>query len=131
MNLFNTFKISLFLSLRQIKKANIWVNILIIFIMAVTFLNLVFISGILNGIVTGASKDSRSHYSGDIIITPKDDKINIINTSKLLEDINDLDGISSYSVSYLTGIKIEKNLISSTSPNVMPLAEIQIEGRAE
>ena len=113
-----TLKISFFLSFRQIKKANLWVNILIIFIMVVTFLNLVFISGLLAGLVTGASRDSRNHYSGDIIITPKDDKVNIVNTNNLLKDISSLEGVSSYSARYLTGAKIEADYSFFTAPNV-------------
>ena len=117
MNLIKTFKISFFLAYRQIKKANLWVNILIIFIMTVTFLNLVFISGLLEGLVTGASKDSREHYSGDIIISPDEGKINIINTPRLIEEINRIPEIQSYSVRYLQGAQIKAGYSSFQEPN--------------
>lgn len=118
MNLIRNLKISLFLSYKQIKKVNPWVNALIIFIMVVTFLNLVFISGLLEGLVIGASKDSRNHYSGDIIITPKENKINIINTSRLIDNLNNLEGVGFYSVRYLEGARIEAAQLSSRIPNI-------------
>ncbi len=81
-------RISLFLAFRQIKNANFYVSGLIIFIMTVTFLNLVFISGILSGLVVGASEDSRKHYSGEVIITPLEGKEHIKNTSRLVDMID-------------------------------------------
>ncbi len=118
MNFFKIFKISFFLSFRQIKKNNPWVNILIIFIMTVTFLNLVFISGLLEGLVTGASKDSRVHYSGDIIITPNNEKINIINTQRIIREIGELSEVNSFTVRYLQGAQIEGGYSLSSKPNV-------------
>jgi putative ABC transport system permease protein len=118
MSVLKTFKISFFLASRQIKNANLWVNILIIFIMAVTFLNLVFISGLLEGLVTGASKDSREHYSGEIIITPEDEKVNIVNTTRLIEEVSNISQIDSYTVRYLQGAQIEASYSPFQEPNV-------------
>ena len=118
MSFLKALKIGAFLSYRQIKKTNFWVNALIIFIMVVTFLNLVFISGILEGLVTGASRDFKNHYSGDIIITPEDGKINIINTNRLISEIEDISEISSYSVRYLSGGRIEADNSFINIPNL-------------
>ena len=118
MKALKTAKISFFLASRQIKNANLWVNILIIFIMTITFLNLVFISGLLEGLVTGASKDSRNHYSGDIIITPEDEKINITSTKRLVDDISSLNEIEFYSVRYLQGAQVEADYSPFSAPNV-------------
>ncbi len=106
------------MAFRQIKKANLWVNVLIIFIMTVTFLNLVFISGLLEGLVTGASKDSREHYSGDIIITPEEGKIYIIGTNRLIEELKEITELKSYTVRYLQGAQIEAEDSSFSQPNV-------------
>ncbi len=95
MNFFKEIKIGFFLAARQIKSANLWVNVLIIFIMTVTFLNLVFISGLLEGLVEGASKDSRNHYSGEIIITPEGERNNIISTSRITEGLDSSEELSS------------------------------------
>jgi len=118
MNFFKTIKISFFLAFRQIKKANLWVNILIVFIMTVTFLNLVFVSGLLEGLVTGASKDSREHYSGDIIITPDEEKINIVNTKRIINEISQIPEINSFSVRYLEGARVEAGYSTFVEPNI-------------
>ncbi len=91
-------KISFFLATRQIKNANFYVSGLIIFIMTATFLNLVFISGILEGIVAGASSSSRENYSGEVIITPLEGKEHIKDTSRLVDGIE-----GEYTVRYLQG----------------------------
>ncbi len=118
MTFLNPLKIGFFLASRQIKNANLWVNVLIIFIMTVTFLNLVFISGLLEGLVTGASKDSREHYSGDIIITPDEEKINITGTLRLVEEINNIEEIENYSVRYLQGAQVEADYSPFLRPNI-------------
>lgn len=117
MSLYKKFKISFFLSIRQLKNANIWVNLLIIFIMIITFLNLVFISGILDGIVTGASNDLRNHYSGDLIITPEEDRKNITNSTHLINTLEDYPQINNKTTRYITGAKMEKDK-NVNRPNV-------------
>lgn len=118
MKKFKEIKIGFFLASRQIKNANLWVNILIVFVMTITFLNLVFISGLLEGLVTGASKDSRNHYSGDIIITPEENRKNIINTKKLEEELKKIEEISSYSIRYFSGAQVKAEYSPFTRPNV-------------
>ena len=46
-------RIGFFLAIRQIKRASLWTTGLIVFVMVLTFLNLVVLSGILVGIVQG------------------------------------------------------------------------------
>ncbi len=110
-------RISLFLAIRQIKKANLWVNLLIVFIMTVTFLNLVFISGLLNGLVTGSSNDIKGHYSREIIITPKEDRERIKDSFLLLSQIEEIPEIEGYSLRYLDIARIEKETSRFSSPN--------------
>ncbi len=117
MNFFKEIKIGFFLAARQIKNANLWVNVLIIFIMTVTFLNLVFISGLLEGLVEGASKDSRNHYSGEVIITPEEERNNIISTSRITEGLDTIEEINSYSVRYIQGAFIEADYSFFREPN--------------
>ena len=46
-------RIGLLLGLRQIQLASIWTTSLIIFVMMLTFLNLIAVSGILVGLIEG------------------------------------------------------------------------------
>ena len=67
---FNAVKIGFWLAYWQIKRASLWTTLLIIFVMTLTFLNLVVVSGILIGLVQGSSETYRQRYSGDILIKP-------------------------------------------------------------
>jgi hypothetical protein len=52
-------RVGFLIGLRQIQRANIWTTSLIIFIMMLTFLNLVGVSGILVGLIEGSVKANR------------------------------------------------------------------------
>ena len=52
----NSLRVGFFLGARQIYRASIWTNLLIIAVMVLTFLNLVFVSGILLGLVEESIK---------------------------------------------------------------------------
>ncbi len=112
------FKIGIFLASRQIKNSNGWVNFLIIFIMTATFLNLVFVSGILDGLVAGASQELRDGYSGDIIITPAEGKINIIRTNELVDRIREQPEVLFYTVRRVSNVRLEKDLREPQRSNV-------------
>ena len=114
----NKLKVGFFLAFRQIKNSSKWVNILIIFIMTATFLNLVFVSGILEGLVTGSSNDLRNNYSGEIIIIPEEKKINIINTAEIVRAIEEKPEIEYFTVRRLSGAIMEKNTGGINKPNV-------------
>lgn len=62
-------KVGFFLATRQIRRSSKWTTSLIIFVMLLTFLNLVFIGGILIGLIEGSSQAYREQYSGDVLIT--------------------------------------------------------------
>ena len=63
-------KVGTFLALRDITHANKWTTGLIVFVMTLTFLTLVVISGILVGLIEGSSVANQRYYTGDIIISP-------------------------------------------------------------
>lgn len=63
-------RVGAFLARRDIKRANKWTTSLIVFVMTLTFLNLVVVSGILVGLIQGALEADKRYYSGDLSITP-------------------------------------------------------------
>ena len=65
----NTLKVAWFLGLRQVRHASVWTTVLIIFVMMLTFLNLVVVTGILVGLIEGSVKAYRDQYTGDVLIT--------------------------------------------------------------
>jgi hypothetical protein len=62
-------RIGLLLGLRQIQRASLWTTSLIIFVMMLTFLNLIAVSGILVGLIEGAEQAVRKSALGDVVIT--------------------------------------------------------------
>ena len=64
-------RVGFFLALRGVRRANRWTNLLIILVMALTYLNLVVVSGILVGLIEGIVKTIRTHYTSDILISNK------------------------------------------------------------
>ena len=80
-------RIGLLLGLRQIQRANIWTTTLIIFVMMLTFLNLIAVSGILVGLIVGAENAVRAESLGDIILTERDDEDRIIETGTILREL--------------------------------------------
>lgn len=66
---FNNLRVGWFLALRQVRHAGRWTTGLIVFIMVLTFLNLVVVSGLLVGLIAGSFQQFRESYSGDVIIT--------------------------------------------------------------
>jgi hypothetical protein len=66
---FNATRVGWFLAFRQIRRAGKGTTALIIFIMVLTFLNLVVVSGLLIGLITGSYAQYRSSYTGEVLIT--------------------------------------------------------------
>lgn len=63
-------RVGSFLALRSIRHSSKWTTGLIIFIMVLTFLNLVVVSGLLVGLIAGSFEQFRQSYSGEVIVTP-------------------------------------------------------------
>ncbi len=62
-------RLASFLAYRQVRRGSIWTNLLITSVMALTFLNLIFIGGILVGLIESASTANRTLYTGDVLIS--------------------------------------------------------------
>jgi len=102
-------RIGLLLGIRQIQRASIWTTILIIFVMMFTFLNLIAVSGVLVGLITGAERAVRAESLGDLIITPKDGEDHILNTVSLEQKIATYPEVTAYSVRYVGNALLEDN----------------------
>lgn len=102
-------RIGLLLGFRQIQRASIWTNILIVFVMMLTFLNLIAVSGILVGLIEGAERAVRENAMGDIVISARDDEDRILETNSVLKEIAAYPEIQDYSVRYTGNAVIEAN----------------------
>jgi ABC-type lipoprotein release transport system permease subunit len=86
-----------------------WTSGLIVFIMMLTFLNLVATSGFLVGIVEGASRAFKEQWTGDLFISNRNEKQYIEHTSEIMDVLSSFPQIQSYSARTVAGVKIEAN----------------------
>ncbi len=94
-------RVASFLAIRQIRRANIWTNVLIVFIMTLTFLNLVVVTGILVGLVQGVVEAVEERYLGDIIISNLKQKPYIEQTPQVLEITKNIPGVDVLTARYI------------------------------
>lgn len=137
------FRIGLLLGLRQVQRANRWTTALIIFVMALTFLNLIAVSGILVGLIAGSERAVQEKSIGDVIITELENEDKILETETFRRQLEQIPEIKAFTVRYETGVQVEANYNErrdlKISPNVIgsrisgidPLAENAVTNLAE
>ncbi|USN87530.1 MAG: ABC transporter permease [Candidatus Nomurabacteria bacterium] len=104
-----TFRIGLLLGFRQIQRASFWTTALIIFVMMLTFLNLIAVSGVLVGLITGAENAVRENSMGDLIVSAKSDEDHIVNTQAIVRELDTYPEVTTRSVRYLGVGELEAN----------------------
>lgn len=100
-------KLGFFLAFRQIKRSNKATTALIIFVMTLTFLNLVVVRGVLVGLIEGVSKVYKEVSTGDVFISNLPKKDYIENSSAILEKIKAMPWVDSYTPRYIESGKVE------------------------
>lgn len=104
-----TLGLAWFLAYRQVKRSSWGTTALIIFIMMLTFMNLVVVRGVLVGLLQGATNVYREHYAGDIIITTLPKKTYIEHSPSIIATIKTLPSVDRYTYRYSEGGEIEAN----------------------
>ena len=107
-------RIGFFLALRQVRRASKWTTGLIIFVMTLTFLNLVVVSGILVGLIEGSVEANKTYYTSDVILSNLSKKDYIEQTPKVLSIVEALPEAQAISARYIQGGAIENNYQNST-----------------
>lgn len=127
-------RIGFYLALRQIRRASLWTTGLIIFVMVLTFLNLVVVSGILVGLIQGSINAWRVEFTSDVIISTLDDKKYIENSANLQQIIEGIPGVKAVSPRYSEGAILEANYKTrkdTDKPNVVSAQVMGIDPSAE
>lgn len=128
-------RIGLLLGFRQIQRANFWTTSLIIFVMMLTFLNLIAVSGILVGLIAGSERAVQEKSLGDIIITPLNNEEEILQTENIRRILETIPEVKSYSIRYQQGVQITANYKTrrdfSIEPNVIGAQAVGIDPVAE
>src|SRR3989338_947906 len=105
----NTILVGWFLAKRQIKGSNKSTTFLIVFIMMLTFLNLVVVSGVLIGLIEGGNRANKEQYTGDVLITTITGEPDISHTHEIKSTIQKMPDIEAFSVRFLAPVEIEAN----------------------
>ncbi|MES3031832.1 MAG: FtsX-like permease family protein [Patescibacteria group bacterium] len=116
----NVLRVGWFLALRQIKGSNIATTVLIVFIMMLTFLNLVVVSGILIGLIEGGNRANKEQYTGDVIITTLSGEQDIGHSHEIESTIRAMPDITDLSVRYLASGQLEANYKTRRDFDVLP-----------
>lgn len=102
----NAIKVGWFLAWRQITRSSKGTTTLIVFIMVLTFLNLVVVSGLLLGLISGSFLQFRKSYSGEVIITSAPQREYIENSQSLESFLEYHPKVESISPRYASGVSV-------------------------
>src|SRR3989338_11012355 len=121
-------RIGFYLAIRSLRRASLWTTSLIIFVMILTFLNLVVLSGILVGLIQGSVDAARTEFTSDVIISTLDDKKYIENSRSLIELIEGLPEVEALSPRYSEGVLLEANYKTRKETEKADTASSQVMG---
>jgi len=121
-------KIGFFLAYRQIRGSSFWTTSLIVFVMILTFLNLVVVSGILVGLIEGSIAAWHNQYTGDIMISNLESKDYIENSLSIISLLHTIDDIQYFSARFNKGGTLEANYKTKKENEKPNIASAQIIG---
>lgn len=110
-------RVGFYLALRQLRRASRWTTSLIVFVMLLTFLNLVVVTGLLIGIVAGISNQYRNLETGDVLISALDTKDYIENSPQILAFLHTLPQVKTVTARYIAAGTLEANYLTRTDTN--------------
>jgi putative ABC transport system permease protein len=116
----NSLRVGFFLGIRQVRRANVWTNLLIIAVMVFTFLNVVVVNGILIGLVEGSSGPNRDHYSGDVLISSPEDKLFIKNSDNIVSSLERTEGVLAVSPRYIVPARVQTDYTKKIKASELP-----------
>ncbi len=121
-------RIGFFLAIRQIKRASLWTTSLIVFVMVLTFLNLVVVSGVLVGLIEGSINGWHDQYTGDILISNLSNKDYIENSNNILEILKNTPEVEFISPRFTKGVTLEANYQTKRETDKANIASGQLVG---
>ncbi len=115
----DTVRVGFLLGVRQVRHASIWTTGLIIFVMMLTFLNLVAVSGILVGLIEGSVKAYSDQFTGDVFLSTQVGKDDIGQSRSIIATIDTIPGIAGYTARYTQGVTLEANYRERRDPQAL------------
>ncbi len=127
--------VGMFLAKRELKRASLWTTSLIVFVMLLTFLNLVVVSGILVGLIEGSVEANKTYNTGDVFISSSLNREYIEQSTEVINTIKNLPDLKSYTARYTgTGQIIadyRSTLLKNEKPNSVGAALVGINPKME
>ena len=115
-------RVGFYLAVRQLRRASLWTTGLIVFVMFLTFLNLVVVTGILVGLIEGINESYRTQYTGDVILSALPTKSYVEDTPGVVAFVRSLPQVAALTERYHAGGTIEANYLTRTDPTEKPNA---------
>lgn len=104
-------RLPFYLTWQYIHRGRKWTFFLTVSLMAVAFINLIFVSSLFNGIIDGTNKQIINTLTGNIYLTPKDGEDFIKEKNTVLNTIRAVDGVEAASAQMLVPAELKyKNI---------------------
>jgi len=87
-------KLALFLAFKSMFRGNKWALVLIIVVMAFSFVNLIFSSALISGVMTTMDNQIVDTMFSNVVVSPKEDRFYIDRASDLVPQIQQVAGVS-------------------------------------
>ena len=100
-------RVALFLAFKSITKGNRWVPILLVLVMSFSFVNVIFASSILAGVMTTMDEQLVNTVLSNVIISPQEDEYYIDRVSSLEDKIRQIPGVAGVSSRLIDNVFIE------------------------
>jgi len=99
----NNLRASFFLAYKGIVKGNMGTTLLTVAVMTLAFINLLFLSSILLGLVNTMNRQGINNLYGNIVIEPEDKKSLIVNSKRVTDLVESVPGVTASSRHYKAG----------------------------
>ena len=107
----NDYTVGSFLAIRELKRSNPWSTALVIFVMSLTFMNMVLMGGVLIGLAEGMMNSFQKYYSSDVLVKPAVQNYAITQSSILQNVIETLPTYRAKSSRYTASAVLENENI--------------------
>jgi putative ABC transport system permease protein len=105
----NELKLPFYLAFQSIRRGRKWTLILTIILMAVAFINLIFVSALFNGIVQGSNQQVINTLTGNIYVSPKQGTDSIGSISDVIKNIKNISGVNAVTSGFQVPARIERD----------------------
>ncbi len=114
----NELKLPFYLAFKSLLRGRKWTLFLTVLLMAVAFINLIFVSALFNGIVVSSNQQVVDTLTGNVYLAPKLGQTSIKNIDLLKSQIKNKAGVEAVASSYQVPARIERNSRSGRWPVV-------------